>query len=219
MIEAIIQTLHQIMNSYGALGVFIATLVEEIVVILPSTLVQLAAGFLVMNDSGFYDPNSWLKLTFIVSIPIAIGVLIGSLIFYWIGYALGKPFIDRYGKYMGMDWHAIEEINNKFARGYADDIVLLILRIIPIFSNAMISVAAGLVRIKIFNYIYMTLIGGFLRAFALGYIGWQAGSLYVKYAELISIYEKWVMALLGLCIISGVLGVLFWIWWGKRRVK
>lgn len=43
------------------------------------------------------------------------GVTIGSLLIYSIGYFLGKPFLEHWGKSLGFSWEGIEKAQDKFA--------------------------------------------------------------------------------------------------------
>ncbi|MCC6482801.1 MAG: DedA family protein, partial [Sphingomonadaceae bacterium] len=66
-----------------------------------------------------------------------IGTAIGNLPWYWLGYSLGmkrlKPFVDRFGRFLTIDWHEIERLNRLFSR-HGDKIVFII-RFMPTFRT------------------------------------------------------------------------------------
>jgi membrane protein DedA with SNARE-associated domain len=49
--EAITVKIEYLITVFGALGVFLASVIEEVVIFIPSTLIQVGAGFLILSDS------------------------------------------------------------------------------------------------------------------------------------------------------------------------
>lgn len=182
---------------YGSLGVFLGSLIEEILAPIPSTLVILGSSFFIMQGVPF-SPGSAFSLILYVSIPAALGLTLGSLFLYAIGYFIGKPFITRWGKYMGFSWDDVEKTQQKFAESKNDDIALFSLRAIPVVPSIAISTFCGIIRYKIKNYIFITFLGSIVRASILGFLGWQFGRFYESIADKIAIYED--MVIIGFII-------------------
>jgi uncharacterized membrane protein YdjX (TVP38/TMEM64 family) len=75
-----------------------------------------------------------------------VGVTIGSLLIYTLAYYLGKELIDRLGKYLGVSWENIEKAQSKFEESRSDEVVLFILRALPVVPSIAINVFCGFVR-------------------------------------------------------------------------
>ena len=192
MIESIIAFLEKVVIPYGAFGVFLASFIEEIIVPIPSTLILLGAGFLFLDGIPFsFEFVS--VLLFVVVIPAALGMTLGSLFVYGIAYQFGKPAIDRFGRYIGISWEAIEKAEKRFARNSVDEISLIVLRAFPIIPIVAVSTVCGLVRFPPIKYLVLTLIGSFIRAFILAIIGAEVGILYSEYGKVLESIESYVL--------------------------
>ncbi len=210
MIESLISYLHIHIIPLGAMGVFIAALVQEIFPPIPSALVILASGFIFLTEINGLD--ALLIIFFKISIPAAIGITLGSLLIFALSYLLGKPFIDRYGKLIGIFWFDIEKLEKWMERGIRDDMIIFISRAIPIIPSIVIGASAGLLRLPLRTYIISSFLGSLVRSFILGILGWQIGNLYVKYSLVISRLENYIFV--GLAFL-----ILCWIFVQYRRKK
>lgn len=201
MFNELILYLENILMVYGPLGIFIASIVEEIIAPIPSTLVIMSNSFLMFKGTVI-SADSIFKLFTSIVIPASAGVTIGSLLVYSIGYFLGKPFLERWGKFLGVSWEDIEKAQDKFKSSSSDDLLLFILRAIPIVPSVAISVFCGFIRFDLKNYLIITFLGTLIRAFILGFIGWQFGSMYQTAVAEISYLEE-----IGLAVIIFVVAV------------
>jgi membrane protein DedA with SNARE-associated domain len=203
MIEQIVIYIQSLIATYGAWGVFLATLIEEIVAPVPSPIVPLAAGFFLISN----DTTSLLqmipRISLVVALPVAIGVGIGSACVYAIGFFGGKPVLDRTKKWLGFGWEDVQKIETRLRTGKKDEWVLFFLRMIPIIPGVAISGLFGIMRYPFYTFIAITLVGAFLRALILGIIGWKVGEVYATYAHVIEQSEDY--------ILYGLLGI-FSIW-------
>ena len=98
--------------SAGALGVFGASLAEELISIIPSAAVQTASGAFMMSGHVF-SLSSLLRLITMVVIPASLGVMIGSLPYMYLSRRYGAHAIDRWGTYIGVTNADIENISIK----------------------------------------------------------------------------------------------------------
>jgi len=191
MIEKFIVYIQLIISEYGAWGVFFATLIEEIIAPIPSPLVPLAAGFFFLPANISFTEIAF-NTAIIIAFPVALGISIGSVLVYSIGFFGGKPVIEKSKKLTGINWRDIEKTETRLTRGKGDEITLFILRILPIVPGVAISGFCGIVRYPIKKFIIITYFGAFVRAFLLGIIGWQVGELYINYANIITNFEKYI---------------------------
>lgn len=197
MIEWIMEHIGTWVSAYGAWGVLAGSVIEEVISIIPSALVQLGGGFFLLGGMEL----SWSAvgtLLFAVALPAAIGVALGSLVFYAVGYWGGELFLHRFGKYIGVRWDDVVAFQNKLKVSSWDDVVFFLARAFPIIPSVVLAVFAGVVRMQIIRYLLLTVGGVYIRALVLGIIGWQLGSAYERYAEY---FDKFEMVGLGIIVL------------------
>jgi membrane protein DedA with SNARE-associated domain len=210
MLEQIINYLNPLVIDYGTLGVFIASLLEEVVAPIPSALVGMGAGFFLMQGSAISINSLW-KLLLNVMLPISAGVTLGSLFVYGLTYFLGKPVIDRFGKFLGVSWSEIQDAEERFSKNNRDGLLLFGVRTVPVIPSAVISAFCGIVKMDIKKYLFYTFLGTLIRGFLLGIIGWQIGSLYQQYVGLFSTFENIILTLV-------VVGIIVYLYTKKRSL-
>ena len=202
MITATIELIEKLIIPFGGYGVFLAEVIEEIFVPIPSSAILLGSGFVFLKGSvDLFFINT---LFFTVVIPATLGLTLGSLVIYGLAYKGGKPFIDTYGKWFTISWDDIEHVNNKFKDGTFDEWSIILARVFPLIPSVLIAAFCGLTRMPIKKYILLTLIGAFFKALLLALVGWQVGSLYLKYAGIIGKVENTVFALIILSFVAFV---------------
>lgn len=214
MIETAVAFMQTIISQYGAWGVFGATLLEELVAPIPSPIVPLAAGFFLISAQATFAAAA-LKSALTIALPVTLGISIGSSVMYALGYFGGKPVIESTKTWTGVKWEDIEKIEARLTRGRGDELILFILRVLPVVPGVAISGLCGVARYPYKTFLMITVFGAFLRAFALGLLGWQVGELYETYAHAISSFEKYILAALILIVlIAG--GFFLWKKFGQR---
>lgn len=209
MIESLIHSIQTILIPLGAIGVFLASILEEVVAPIPSAFVLMTAGFFLVPDHA-WTLASLGKIFFVIAIPGALGVTLGSLIVYGIGYWAGKPLLLEWGNYFGISWGEVEKMERRFERGYSDEVTLFIVRAVPVIPSVIISAFCGLIRLPVREYLVFSFLGMIIRAFVLALIGWQVGGVYERFAGFISQVENKVFA-------AAVIGGIFLI--GYRIMK
>ena len=203
MIESTIAYIQTLIATYGAWGVLLATLIEEIVAPIPSALVPLAAGFFLLPADHALAMVA-LEAIVLVALPVTIGITIGSSIVYWIAYAGGKPIVDRFGRFVGLSWSGVEAIERKMTKGRRDEVTLFALRLIPVIPGVALSAFCGAVRYPFTRFAVITFIASGIRAYILALLGWQAGELYTRYIDAVSEYEDTILLLVLLAILAAV---------------
>ena len=208
MFSDIFTNTQQLVVSYGIWGVFAASLLEEIIVPIPSALIMLGAGFFFLDKS----PLSWAALGILimkVALPAAIGTTLGSLLIYGIAYYSGKPALERWGKYFAISWRDIENAQAFFKKGWSDELLLILVRTIPVIPGVAVSAFCGLVRLPLGEYMLFSILGTFCRAMLMGFVGWQVGSFYLNTASGFERIEQ--VVLLGMMVIvAGFMGYRMW---------
>lgn len=195
MIEKITSCIQPIVTEFGALGVFLATLVEEIIAPIPSSLVPITAGFFLLPASEGFLIITW-RVLLVIAFPVAFGVTLGSLAVYGIGYWGGKPVIEKSKKWLGLSWEDVKKTEKRIIRGRSDLITLFVLRILPIVPGVAISSLFGIFRYSLKTFVIITFFGALVRAAALGIVGWYVGSMYLTYLDIISKTERYILFIL-----------------------
>ena len=173
MLEEIIIQLQNIIISYGAIGLFIGGVVKEFIPI-PSTAIIIGSSLVLLKGQAI-SIISILNLLFIVAIPVSLGMTIGAMITYTLCFYIGKPFIDKWGKYVSLKWEDIEKLDKKFESTKKDYILLYIIRTTPIVPSIVLSAFCGVIRYDLRKFIIITFLGGLTRSIIFGIVGWQFG--------------------------------------------
>lgn len=201
MLEYLIELVNMFFLDYGAFGVFIGTVLEEIVAPIPSTLIIVSSSFFMLNSMPI-TLHSIAILLFYIAVPVGFGMTIGSSVIYGLCYYLGKPFVERYGKYIGLKWEDIDKFNNKISNQKRDYVAIYIARAVPVIPSVAISGFCGVVRYDLKKYLILTFIGGITRALVLGFIGWQFGTYYRDISMNMSNVEELLVAIIIVAIIA-----------------
>lgn len=195
---------------YG--GVMVAMAIESAMIPLPSELILPFAGFLV-SDLTAIEPLTRGPWDFwVVVVAATIGNTIGSVIGYYIGAWGGRPFLERWGKYLLIRPHEIELADHFFQKyGSATAFFSRLLPIVRTF----ISFPAGVARMNLFKFIVYSTAGAFIWSAALVWAGMQLGARWTDIRHALEPFD------LLIAIIVVLLVVLF-IWWrlgmpGRRR--
>jgi membrane protein DedA with SNARE-associated domain len=197
-------------RAYGPWSVFIGVIIESVIVPIPSPLIIMGAGF-VLIDPHLKFMDALTPIVLQIVLPGSIASTVGAYIGYGIGYFGGKPMIDRWQSFLGFSWSDVEAMERKFkASGVKASIFFL--RALPIFPLSVISAAAGLLRLPVKQFSLWTFYGTIPRCLFLGYLGWGLGETYQGIAKGIDRAETLVSALLIIATIAGII-------WLRARVR
>ena len=150
----------------------------------------------------------------LVVVFATIGNTLGSLIAYAIGAWGGRPFLERYGKYLLIRPHEIELADHFFQRYGAA--TAFFSRLLPIVRT-FISFPAGVARMPIGTFIVYSTAGAFLWSTLLVFAGVQLGANWTAIRHALQPFDLLIAVIAGLAI------VLF-VWWrlgmpGRRRPR
>jgi membrane protein DedA with SNARE-associated domain len=149
MIEYLIHFLQINILPLGFFGVFVASVIEEVIAPIPSALIMTMSGFLFVSG-----PLSWniiSAVVFKVAIPAALGVTIGSYFIYFIAKLGGRFVIEKWGKYIGLFWTDIEKLQNRLSGTKKDEFIIGGARILPIVPSVAISAFCGILGMNVFR--------------------------------------------------------------------
>lgn len=157
----------QVYSVIGWPGVVFLMAIETVAVPLPSELVMLLAGWLLIQDK---EGSAWLVP--LAGLYGALGSLLGSLVLYWASMHGGRRLLLRYGKYVLISRDELDKAEIWFEK-YGEWAVF-IGRLLPVVRS-FISIPAGLARMNLWRFSLYTFAGSFPWSLGLAYAGFQLG--------------------------------------------
>lgn len=135
----------------GYLGIFLLMALENIFPPIPSELIMGLGGIGVAHGQFSFWPLLFWGTA---------GSTLGNYFWYLVGSRLGvarlRPFVDRWGRWLTMEWEDVETVNRFFRRhGHW---VVFAARFSPLFRT-MISLPAGLARMGHLRFLLYTFAG------------------------------------------------------------
>jgi membrane protein DedA with SNARE-associated domain len=149
--------------------------IESACIPLPSEIIMPLAGWFLVDDRGLGE--QWLLLAAFCG---AVGNLLGSLAAYAVGAWGGRPLLLRYGRYLLISRHEVEQAERWFAR-YGDRAVF-ISRVLPVVRT-FISLPAGIARMNIWRFSILTFVGSFPWSLGLAWAGFLLGENWERIRE------------------------------------
>jgi len=214
--EIVIPFLETLYGAVGYVGVMLAMAIESAMIPLPSELILPFAGFLV-SDPTQMEPISGQPWSFWITVIVGtIGNTLGSLVAYALGAYGGRPFLERYGKYILIRPHEIEIADRFFERWGTQTVFFS--RLLPIVRT-FISFPAGIARMDLRKFVVYSTAGAFLWSTLLVWAGVQLGANWVEIRAMLQPFD--------LAIAIGVVVVFVTFLWlrlgrpfpGRRRTR
>ncbi len=199
----VIPFLNSLYGAVGYLGVTLAMAIESAMIPLPSELILPYAGFLVSDQSQLEPLTRGPWGFWVVVIAATLGNTLGSLIAYAIGAWGGRPFLERYGKYLLIRPHEIELAERFFDRYGAA--TAFFSRLLPIVRT-FISFPAGVARMPLRTFIAYSTAGAFLWSTLLVYAGTVLGANWTDIRHALQPFDL-------LIAIAFVALVVVFVWW------
>jgi membrane protein DedA with SNARE-associated domain len=210
--QVVIPFLTSLYAAVGYAGLGAAMAIESAMIPLPSELILPFAGFLI-SDPSSVEPITGQPWNFWIAVIVAtIGNTLGSLVAYGIGAYGGRPFLERYGRYLLIRPHEIE-VADEFFRKYGAATVFFG-RLLPIVRT-FISFPAGVTRMPIGKFVLFSTAGALPWSIALVYAGMQLGANWQQIREFLRPFD--LAILIGVVVLFVLL-----VWWrlgtpGLRR--
>lgn len=138
----------RIITSGGYVGIAFLMALENVIPPVPSEVI--------MGFGGIAVSHGHMNFTALI-VAGTIGSTLGNYGWYLVGakfgYARLKPFVDRWGRWLTIDWHDVEAINAFFQR-HGGKIVFFV-RFFPTFRT-MVSLPAGMTRMPQGRFLVFT---------------------------------------------------------------
>jgi membrane protein DedA with SNARE-associated domain len=172
----------------GYAGLFVAMTLANIGAPVGSEIVLPAAGALAATG---HLSSVWLAIVTAVAAE-----LVGQSIGYAVGRFGGRPFIDRYGKYVHFHHAEMEKVERFFAR--YGKFAIFICRFVPVIRG-IVGIPAGIAEMPLGPFYFWTFLGSLL--FCGGLV--LAGSALGAHAgEVIDGVRKYALVIAGLVVVA-----------------
>ena len=165
--EQIVLFLQNLFTTIGWTGVVIAMAIESACIPLPSEIVMPLAGWMLIKEKALGMLYIWVAGAY-----GALGNVLGSALAYGVGMWGGRPFLEKYGKYVLISHHDLDLADRWFYRWGSWSI--FISRLLPAVRT-FISLPAGIARMPFMKFLIYTFIGSFIWSLGLAWGGYLLG--------------------------------------------
>ena len=186
---------------HGYLAVFLLMALSSACVPIPGEATMLFGGALA--SAGFAAEGQQLSL-WAVGTAGSLGTIAGSWAAYWAGAVGGRPLIDRFGRYLLVRPHEVDQAHDWFER-YGDATVAFS-RVLPVL-NTFISLPAGVVRMPFWRFTLYTVLGAVPWTFALAWLGYELGD---RWETVERVLQPFSWAITVIVVVAGI-------WYVRRR--
>jgi membrane protein DedA with SNARE-associated domain len=192
--------------SNGYLAVFVLMAVGSACIPIPAEIVLAFGGALA--SSGFAaealeDPSKQLSFWIVVAAGVA-GSMAGSWVAYGVGFAGGRPLVDRWGRYLLLRRHELDRAHAWFER--RGEAAVFLARLVPVVRG-LISLPAGVARMPFWRFTVFSFLGQI--PFAIGFT--LSGYLLGQRWEVVEQYFRPISIGLAVLLVGGIM------WWLIRR--
>lgn len=194
----------------GPLAVVMGVLIESVIVPIPSPVIIMGAGsILIAPDLPW--PRALIDILRLIVLPGALASTIGAWLGYGIGYWGGKPLIERCRRFLGFGWEDVLRMEQRLSKRHPGPMIAL-LRALPIIPLSLISIAGGVIRWPLGSFSLWTFVGSVPRCLVLAILGWMTRGAYDGLAHGFDRLESLVSA--GI-----VVAVVALVWWLRNRIQ
>jgi membrane protein DedA with SNARE-associated domain len=171
--------------------------IESACIPLPSEIIMPFSGYLVSTG----EMNLWL-----VGLAGAVGCVLGSIVAYHAGAWGGRPFIEKYGKYILISHHDLDLADRWFQRH--GDITIFVGRLLPVIRT-FIAFPAGVARMNLWRFNLYTFVGSYIWSVGLAWIGMKLG----EHWNTLGVYFHRFDAAIGVILLIAV------VWYVRRHLQ
>ena len=193
MLERIAEWATSVVEALGPVGVATLVIIENVFPPIPSEIVLPLAGFVAATG----EADLWVMIA-----AATVGSLLGAYLLYGISAAIGpirlRRFVVAYGRWFGLTEEDLDRSESWF-----DDkanLAVLICRCIPLMRS-LISIPAGLRRMRLAPFTLYTVIGSLIWNTALIVAGYLLGDNWESAGQPAELMQKVVLAVIGLAVV------------------
>ncbi len=186
----LITFIENMIEATGPLGISLLMAIESCNIPLPSETIMPFAGYLVSKGEMNFH---------VAAFAGAFGCVLGSVPSYYIGYFGGRPFFEKYGKWLLVskkDLYEADEWVDKYG-----DWAFFICRMLPVVRT-FISLPAGILKARKRTFFTLTFLGSLIWCYLLVYVGVKMGQ---NMAIFKALWHKFDIAIVLVCFVLGIL--------------
>lgn len=175
---------------YG--GIVLLMAIESACIPLPSEIIMPFSGYLVY--AGRFD-------LVLVATAGALGCNVGSTIAYMAGYYGGRPFVERWGRYVLMSRRDLDRVHWFFER--FGSITVFFARLLPVVRT-FIALPAGMAGMSQVKFQIYTFLGSWPWCFALAYVGAKLGERWdsdPRLRDFLHRFDAVILAAFAICLV------------------
>jgi membrane protein DedA with SNARE-associated domain len=189
VLNGIIDAITRAIGNHGFPAVLGLMTLESACIPVPSEVIQLFAGYLV----------SLHRMSLFAAVSAGVlGNLFGSWIAWSVGYYGGRPFIERWGRYIHVTPARLERSERWFDQH--GEVAVLVGRCVPVIRT-FISLPAGVARMPFWRFSAFTLIGCVPWVLGLTLLGVQVGPAWERWRHRLEYVDYIVVAVIVVGIV------------------
>lgn len=188
-IDPVLQMIRDTVAAWGYWGIIVMMAIESANIPLPSEAIMPTAGVLV--NEGKMDIH-------LASLAGAVGCVLGSIPSYFLGRFGGRPFVEKYGKWILVSTRDLEDADKWVDRW--GDWAFFICRMLPVVRT-FISFPAGVLKAHFGIFCLFTFVGSLIWCYFLTWVGIKFGQNMEMFTDL---WHKFDVAIVLICLALGV---------------
>jgi membrane protein DedA with SNARE-associated domain len=192
MEQSILNFINSIYQAIQWPGVILLMAIESACIPLPSEIIMPLAGWFLIKNQGL----PW-SFNLVYGVLGAVGCVIGSIAAYAVGAWGGRPFLDRFGKYILITNHDLDTAERWFKKN--GDWAIFVTRLLPVVRT-FISLPVGIARAPIVKFVVYTFLGSFIWCTALSFGGYLLGENWEKLRAGMRPFDPYIIGIIILLI-------------------
>ena len=202
LIEALSGWIVGLIEAGGYAAVALLMAIESACIPLPSEIIMPFAGYLASKG----ELTLWG-----VALAGAIGCNLGSTLAYAVGSWGGRPFVEKWGKFVLVSAHDLDVAERFFAR--FGSIAIFIGRLLPVVRT-FIALPAGFAQMSMWRFQLYTFVGSLIWCFALAYVGQLLGQQWDSNPAIKTAFHSADALIVGLVVLA-----IAWFVWSRLRQR
>ena len=183
----------RLIDDTGYIGIFFLMLAETVFPPIPSEVIMPVAGMRAAQGP--------LALWGVIASGTA-GAMFGNFFWYLLARVIGlgrfRPFIERHGRWLTLDWPDVEKAEKLFGR--FGGMIVFFGRLLPTVRS-IVSIPAGLLRMRLKSFLFWSTVGTAGWSAALAVAGYWLGTQFENIEKVIGPLSSGIIALIVLAYV------------------
>lgn len=181
-------SLLEMLSDLGYVGIALGLMIE----VIPSEIVLSYGGYLILLGKIHF---------FGAFLAGVVGGTLAQLFLYWMGYYGGRPFLEKYGKFLFIHQKHLD-VSETWFKKYGTGVIFGA-RFIPVVRHA-ISIPAGVAKMPLWKFTLYTVAAMIPWTLFFLYLGVELGSNWMSIKE---VAQPYLIPLASIALVAGVMYV------------